>query len=560
MSTSPVVQEFRKRLTLTHGNDASLALYLEYLPAAVEAAPSEAIVMVNEAQQLLRNLRLWETEPDLWRHRAAAHLRLGNVAAAEADLQLAYGQYAEFENRAGMARTSVLLASVELGRGRHPLCSDLLERACIEALETSPTVRADVLDARGRHALAISDYAAAVAHLRDAFALREAESDHAGMGRALSGIGIAFAGLKDLDAARDHHSRSLEEFCAANDVANQIRSMANLASVDRERGMPAQALDTIERAYALCMLNGDAATAVWLRMMIGDIRGELGERDVALQHYLEAYRLLEHHPTDELLLGLYHRIGGIHQAVGDPDAARHVFVQALGLAERIGDRHMAAQLHEALSGALEMLGEFPDALQQYKEYARLREEIAGEESRRAVAAVQQQHEWETIRRERLRAEKKVEELRGQVDAQREELADALATLARSGAALQKLKVDQIQPDVEENPAGEQFNENVDLRSGRTKPSPRQADHEWRQIERRMESLHPGFIERLGEACNNLTRTEVKICVLTRLERTTNEIAEALWSGHRTVQTQRLKIRRKFDLPGSVDFTEFIRSL
>lgn len=560
MSANHIVSDFRTRLLLTKGDAERLALHMEYLPATAERAAAEAVVMANEAHRLMARLGRWDLEPLVLRHRAAAHLNLANPVQADADLREAHDRYTDATNRGGMATISVLLADVQLRLGRPAACCELLARASAEAPDDAPGIRADVLEAVGRFKLATSDYAGAVESLRGALALYEGLDDRAGTGRALSGIGTAFAGLNDLDAACDHHNESLEAFRAAGDLPNQIRTLGNLASIGLARGLLQEALDQAARAHALCLLNDDVCGAASMRMMMGDIHARLDERDVALEHYLDAHKLLERHPTDELLLALYHRIGAFHQTAGAPDAARHVFVQALAIAERLGDRRMVAGFHEALAAVLESLGEYRDALLQHRKFAALREEIAGEDRVRTISDLQAQYEREMMEQERARAESRAAEMRAEIEAQREEITETLRNLAQSNAALEKLKEDLRQLHGAVGKKGNKAMDDIMERISRDISVTRKADHEWKQIQRNMDRLHPGFAARLFEVCPKLTRTELKICMLTRLGHGTASIAETLDNEQRTVQTQRLRIRRKFALAGDVDFTAFIANL
>jgi DNA-binding CsgD family transcriptional regulator len=87
-----------------------------------------------------------------------------------------------------------------------------------------------------------------------------------------------------------------------------------------------------------------------------------------------------------------------------------------------------------------------------------------------------------------------------------------------------------------------------------------SDRVWGEIEGLLDRLHPGFVDRLLERCPTLFPTEVKICMLARLGKETNEVAEILGNASRTVQIQRAKIRKKLKLAKDVNFILFIGSV
>lgn len=71
--------------------------------------------------------------------------------------------------------------------------------------------------------------------------------------------------------------------------------------------------------------------------------------------------------------------------------------------------------------------------------------------------------------------------------------------------------------------------------------------DWVNFDAQFSSVHPEFKSKLSEKHPDLTRAETKICALTRMKLTSEEIGRLLCLSDRTVQTHRLNIRKKLGL-------------
>ncbi len=540
-----------------------LAAYVRHLPSIVKSSPAEGVAFASEADRLVPRLGEWGAEADILRFRGTAYLHLGNHAAAIIDLQKSWDWYAEASDATNAARVQLLLAEAHM-KGQAP---QRAEQSLLAALEYcndgAGELRAEVLTALGGFYLELSDYGAAVRYLREALAVYESLGRYDGVGSTLYSIASSFGKLNNPDAAREHFERSLAAFVAAGDIGNQARVLANIAGIHREQGRLDDALAAAATAHMHFEARSDWAGQAGMIITIANIHHQRGDHDVAFERYAKAYQLLQQHPPDSMLLALYHRVGSMHQASGDLVSAQHVFVQALGIAGALGDRSMSALFHGSLADVLEQLGEFREALVQHRQSAQLREEIAGEEMRRAIANLQVKYEREKAERDRALAESRTRQMQLEMEEQQRELDDTMSSLAQTRAMLQALQaratelqraakgaksgtgeaLDGLVRDLEQYVAAEMI-----------------ADHGWRQFEKLLDKRDPEFKQKLFALCATLTPTEVKICALTRLGHNNNDIADILGNTPRTVQTQRLKIRRKMKLEGDVDFSAFITSL
>jgi DNA-binding CsgD family transcriptional regulator len=86
--------------------------------------------------------------------------------------------------------------------------------------------------------------------------------------------------------------------------------------------------------------------------------------------------------------------------------------------------------------------------------------------------------------------------------------------------------------------------------------------------------HPGFLDALSQRCPQLTDMQRRICALTRLGMNAAEIGEIIDGGprdgeeaydrieraRRNVETHRMRIKKRLDLPAGITLAAFLEGL
>ncbi len=86
------------------------------------------------------------------------------------------------------------------------------------------------------------------------------------------------------------------------------------------------------------------------------------------------------------------------------------------------------------------------------------------------------------------------------------------------------------------------------------------DKQWNEFYNRFNELNNDFLKHLTNKYSNLTESEIRICVLLRLNLTSKDISFITSRSYRTVENMRYNIRKKIDLPKETSLTQFILSL
>ncbi len=543
------VQELQQRLQMARGPKAQLAALMEHLPQIVEASPSEAIVFAGKAERAATEVKDWNAYVAALMHRARAHMLLNNPQEAGKDLTLAREYLGDQEDNTMGVR-------IAMARGHALSMLGDLEQATKEYQDAlglcgpeETGLRADVLQGLADFHLSTGHYDEAIEFLRQAIGIYTELGLDAGRGEALGAVGAAYGKMDDLATSYDYHQQSLEAFRAADDVANQGRTLANLASIQQKRGELNDALDLALKGEAACEACNDWVTSGILTITIADLHARQGELDLAMQYYLKAHGLLQKQPPNDVLLGLYERIGRIHDSVNDLHAAQLVYQIAISIAEKIGERQVRSELHNALSSVFERTGHYSDALRHYRHYAQLQQELAKEEQHRKIEAMQREYDMLEIKRRLAASQSQVQELKKDIALTQRRLTDVTLRQANENSKPHDATSDGITTtDQHSRPSADD-------------PTAMARDQEWERMKFEIDMEYPGLDDRLFRLCPTLTVTEMKICLLTKaLKENSSEIARILDNTVRTLQTQRLKIRKKLGLGGDVNFVTYIDSI
>lgn len=84
-----------------------------------------------------------------------------------------------------------------------------------------------------------------------------------------------------------------------------------------------------------------------------------------------------------------------------------------------------------------------------------------------------------------------------------------------------------------------------------------ADKDWELVNNHIENIHPEFVSNLKKKCPTLSVNDIKHCACIRLNLDTKEIARFFNVKPSSIQTSRVRLKKKFGLPDTTDLREFI---
>lgn len=310
-------------------NELSEALLFTGEPASIFELSEEAIPMarrlghaLGEAYGLFyRGMANW----------LLAHLELALATLLEAD-----ASFRELDDAAGRAKARFILGAVYRSLGDY-------DRAFLEGLEPVEyfaSIADPVWEARARLNLAMTshelgDFEGARKQYERILELREGSDERWIVARALSGLGAAH------DATRNHREALRYHF----------RALKTSEAADERYGV-AKALHDLGHSYE-----------------------RLGDRKKAIESYSKSLRLREEIEQREALCTTLIALGTLW-VEEDSETALAYLRRALGVAEQVGAKPRIYQAHFALSHLNEVRGESAKALQHYKAYHNVQNEVA----------------------------------------------------------------------------------------------------------------------------------------------------------------------------------------
>jgi predicted ATPase/class 3 adenylate cyclase len=204
-------------------------------------------------------------------------------------------------------------------------------------------------------------YADAQRLLDEAAAVFGELGDEAGRAQVGHFAGTLNAQQGNLEAAREHYTRSLETRERLGDSSGVAALLSNLAIVAEYETDYEQAGALGERALAVRREIGDRWAIGISQNNLGMLATLLGDPQQALERFEESMRL-HSEVGDSWMVALGHNnIGNAHRDLGQADRARASYAEALRAYRRFGDEWALAVLYEDLALLLAATGSLDDA-------------------------------------------------------------------------------------------------------------------------------------------------------------------------------------------------------
>jgi tetratricopeptide (TPR) repeat protein len=484
-------------------------------------------------------------------------LNAGDYAGALASVEQARSALEAIPNDAEMkSRVDHCAGCVCLYQGDLPRAVELLAPVVAVAERYGGTARAEALAPLAQAYQRLGDYPKALEVFTSILVIWEEMGQTQYQVMTLECIGGIYVELEDWD-------RALAAFAGCRELADGLGSrmgaasaLGNIGRVHASAGRDAEALPILAEALELERELGRRQNEASLLASIAEIEGRNGMLDRAFEHCrraLEIDEAIDDMPGTARALAL---LGDLHVLRGEYAEARPLLARAIAIAAANGHREIECGAHRVLALACEATGEAGDALDHYKEYMRIEKELHGNHVRRAVANVQMRADLDRMEREREMLLMKAERLELEIAYKQRELTSAALNLAQKSQLLAWLQ-EQMAPFARSR--GKDASELVRAVLPRIRESS-DARQTWHAFEEQFNQVHPELIPRLLDRYPSLSPTELKICVLMKINLATKEIADILRTSPRTVEGHRRFIRKKMDLPRNENLYTYLAAL
>ncbi|MFQ3597973.1 MAG: LuxR family transcriptional regulator [Chloroherpetonaceae bacterium] len=373
-------------------------------------------------------------------------------------------------------------------------------------------------------------------------------------------LGNTYFQIYDFEQARLAFEKCLMIVTEAGHRYGQSVSLNNLANVYEQMNDYPAAIEAHQKSLAIKEELGDEAGQAHVLISIGNCYMKMEKMKKAESTYKKSLSLSRKLDDKTEHIAALYSLGKLYNVEGRGAQAIQMLQEALGLLDTIKKVERLADVHRELSRAFEQTGDLIKALHHVRLHQSVREEMLNEEVISKTKKLQIIHQVAEMAREREIFRLKAEQTEKELAHKKQEIVSMAMTLVQKNELVEKLKSELATLSKSASgKASEGIEQKIsDLIEQLDKSK---ADEKsWRLFEQQFESVHQNFIQTLTQRFPELTKTELRLCVLLKIQLSTKEIAQLLFLSPRSIETYRLHLRRKLGLSQNTNLTEFLLSL
>lgn len=386
------------------------------------------------------------------------------------------------------------------------------------------------------------NYADALRYYFEASHLLVQDAEKSAQIKTLINIGCIYILLHNYEKATSYFEQSLTLSHKHKDLRGMAISLENKGWCCLHTNQSAKAQRYFSKALVLWQKMGNtyATSAVLQAMAI--VLTKLQKFQQATTLAKKAYTLAEATEQKDVMIRSLLALADIEYHKQHYSQATLTLEKALKLIEIVNNPGEELAAHQLYTNIYLALGDYQKAFHHKERSEQLNEQLIGTERMKAITIIEVEIALaglEQKEREMLIRARDAEQTASEKEKELEQLS---VSLSKSLKALEHVR-DTVKPYLESS-------------KGKTKElawsvfqevAKGESRHSVQQGNTYFENTYRDFIRKLHARYPSLTPTEVKVCILIRLNYSTKQIADMLSSSELTVKTHRTRIRRKLHL-------------
>lgn len=188
-------------------------------------------------------------------------------------------------------------------------------------------------------------------------------------------LGLTHRYLESFDRGHYFFQKSLDEADKGNNPCLRAEALANIADTYNLQNEYTMAFDMLDQARDMLEGCGDVTVAARTLISSGATLINEGNLDAAQRMLQRSLSLLEQTPHVHQQIWALEHLGEVHLKKKDYPLALHYFMQVLNLAEVSGSKKYIYQVHYWFSQLYEATGDMGKALERYKLFDHVKEEV-----------------------------------------------------------------------------------------------------------------------------------------------------------------------------------------
>ena len=464
--------------------------------------------------------------------------------------------------------------------------------------DTSYTRRqASLHQLEAQYHLYLSRYDSALAHGDEALQLYQQDGNIPGQARALSQ-------MADVLSLQDKHREAIAHHKRAVKILDDYPDRTLLANNSNNLGLIYLRLEENDSAQFCFRRAYDIAQEQGTPRLIGNSAGNMANV------FLKSEELDSARKYSNISLGEFQRIGDVYGeclallAVGEVEMQEGKGQQAMrslrrskGIAEALKIPDLKKDAYQALSEAFEATNQSDSAFYYFKQHIAIKDSVSSEEVRKETERLRikfetrlQEEENQRLaaelvleqerryregltlvviglaavltllvglgimyfrnqqRKQQLKEAEEQAKLQAAEKAQvQERLTTALKQIREKDELLDRIEAD-LQDSVNEGTFADKLHDRIN------------SNQDWMQFVIEFEMVYKGFFDGLNPQEHKLTKNDLRMAALIRLNLSNKEIADVLNISNEGVKKAKHRLKKKLTLPGEVDLTEFVNRI
>lgn len=379
--------------------------------------------------------------------------------------------------------------------------------------------------------------------------------------KAYTTIGNTYFQLRDFANAQQTFEKCLAIAVEARHRYGESVSLNNLANVYEQLNDYQTALETHQKSLAIKEELRDESGQAHLLISVGNCYLRLGKLKKAESCYKKSLALSGKRDDKSERIAALYSLGKLYNIEQNAAQAIRELEQARRLLEEVKKVERVADVHYELAKAFELAGDLKQSLLHARLYQSAREEMLNEAVIDKTKKLQIVHQVAEMARERELFRLKAEQSEKELAHKKQELVTMAMTLVQKNELVENLKseLQALSKTISGGENAERFDQKLNSVIQNLDKS-KSDEKSWKLFEQQFESVHQNFLCSLAKRFPKLTKTELRLCVLLKIQLSTKEIAQLLFLSPRSVETYRLNLRRKFGLSPKTNLTEFLLAL
>lgn len=375
----------------------------------------------------------------------------------------------------------------------------------------------------------------------------------------MSNMADVYLRVGNLDKAIEYITKSLETTKQSEDFLRYANALLRLSNIYSLQGEIEKQINILNESIAVLLEQKLYHQIAIRKIALGSAYFDLGDFISALSHYKSSLTILEQEKDQKNIAILYLNLGILYSHPSfeqrNAETAKNYFEQAEQTAIELSMPHFQAAVLESWAEACVSFGLFENGFNLLKRSTLLEKQILNEKSLQQLRDLEVKYDVALKQKdnELLAANNKALEL------ERNHLEFQLSTNNKS-LLIQMNELNAFRSDVISIIA--QLDKQDEI--GRKLKTKVRESHlmqgTWASYLETFSKVHPDFQATLTSKYRNLTRMEVKICILIKAGLTSEEIAQILSLSARTIENNRLRIRKKLNLGERESLSKYLIDL